>query len=122
MKSVWHGSPVGAWHSEPRNANFCRSKSASMEVIPARPSTMSERVRWGRPWARFKQKWWASSSCCMSAIEILFHSSQPNSALDMTAVLYSLIAVFGFAPDLPDTFCERERNVPLIVCFTASMS
>ncbi|KAH3754027.1 hypothetical protein DPMN_188685 [Dreissena polymorpha] len=36
--------------------------------------------------------------------------------------LVQLIAVFGFAPDLPDTFCERERNVPLIVCFTASMS
>ncbi|KAH3860015.1 hypothetical protein DPMN_022907 [Dreissena polymorpha] len=43
-------------------------------------------------------------------------------ALGMTAVLYSLIAVFGFAPDLPDTFCERERNVPLVVCFTESMS
>ncbi|KAH3697300.1 hypothetical protein DPMN_084796 [Dreissena polymorpha] len=87
-----------------------------MDVTPARPSTMSERVRWGSPWARFKQKWWATSSCCMSALEILFHSSQPKSALGMTAVLYSLIVVFGSAPDLPDTFWEKERNVPQIVC------
>ncbi|KAH3859604.1 hypothetical protein DPMN_102421 [Dreissena polymorpha] len=58
-----------------------------MDVIPAKSSTMSERVRWEKPWARFKQKRFANSSCCMSTLEILFHCSQPNNPLGTTGLL-----------------------------------